>query len=163
MEDQHPLELIDFSDIIKEHPALETHIEDQKREAKERNDPLVEPRPVFELRWTNRVVVDNLPEVPAEKQELLIKVLVKVISKAVVPIEPSAIYMPMQDGKSLSFAFVTFPDEELAKTAVAKCNGLAFDKKHQLTVVSFDEFDRLMDTPNEYVEPRVFSQKELKS
>ncbi|CAG9327545.1 unnamed protein product [Blepharisma stoltei] len=163
MEDQHPLELIDFSDVLQSHPEYEPYIEDQKREAKERNDPLLEPKPLFELRWTNRVIVDNLPEVTAEKEELLIKVLVKVISKAVVPIEPSAVYMPMVDGKSQCFAFVTFPDEELAKTAVVKCNGLAFDKKHSLTVVSFDEFDRLMDTPAEYVEPRVFTQKELKS
>mgnify|MGYP000120054897 CR=1 FL=1 len=162
MAEKHPVEEINFEDAVQEDKELEEYIETKVREIKESNS-YKEPPPVFEMNWSNRVIVSNLPVVGNEKKDLLVKVIAKVLSKAAHPIDTQAIEMPMQDNSSQGFVFITYPNEEEAKTAVQKCNGINFDKKHQITVVSLEEFQRLMETPDEYKEPRIYSQSELKS
>lgn len=163
MEDKQPLNDLDFTDVVSSDPELSQYIDKELQLVKESNEPLVEPRPIFEMQWTNRVIVGGLPEVNEEKSQNLIKFLSRLSAKSNCPIEPSDIHMPMLKGMSLRFAIITFKDEETAKSAVTNLNGVNLDKKHALTVVSFDEFDRIMELPDTYQEPRIYSQQKLKS
>lgn len=164
MEDKQPLNELDFSDVTSTDPELSQYIEKELQILKEANEALIDPRPVFELHWSNRVIVDGLPEVSDEsKAQSLIKFLSRLCTKSKCPIEPADIYMPMVENTSQKFAILTFQEEETAKSAVTNLNGIFLDKKHQLSVISFDEFDRLMEVPNEYVEQKIYSQQELKS
>ena len=164
MEDKQPLNELDFSDITATDPELQQYIEKELQMLKESSDSLLEPRPIFDMQWTNRVIVDGLPEVNDEKKgQNLIKFLAKLCEKSKCPIQPSDIFMPLRNETSLRFAILTFQDEETAKSAVANLNGVFLDKKHQLSVTNFDEFDRLMEVSDVYTEPRIYSQQELKS
>ncbi|OMJ87160.1 hypothetical protein SteCoe_11159 [Stentor coeruleus] len=163
MEDKQPLNDLDFTDVISTDPELSQYIDKELQLFKESSEPLVEPRPIFEMQWTNRVIVGGLPEVNEEKAQNLIKFLSRLSIKSNCPIEPSDIHMPMSKNMSLRFAIITFKDEETAKSAVTNLNGVNLDKKHSLTVVSFDEFDRIMELSDTYQEPRIYSQQQLKS
>jgi translation initiation factor 3 subunit B len=164
MEDKQPLNELDFSEEIAADPELQQYIEKELQLLKENNEPLVDLPPIFEMKWSNRVIVDGLPEVNDEKKaQSLIKFLSRLCIKSKCPIEPSEINMPMKNDTSLQFAILTFTDEETAKSAVTNLNGVFLDKKHQLSVVSFDEFDRLMEIEDVYKEPRIYSQQELKN
>lgn len=164
MEDKQPLNELDFSDVTSTDPDLQQYIDKELQILKESSEQLIEPRPIFDMQWTNRVLVDGLPEVNDEKKaQNLIKFLARLCVKSKCPIEPSEIFMPLKNDTSLRFAILTFQDEETAKSAVTNLNGVFLDKKHQLSVTNFDEFDRLMEVPDVYSEPRIYSQQELKS
>jgi translation initiation factor 3 subunit B len=166
MEQGHLLDTIDFSEVIAADPDLAQYINSQTEATKKQITlkGYVSPQPLFEPRWSNRVVVGNLPEVTSQKSEMLRRVIAKVFSKACeCNLDADQVCMPMHNEKNLRCTFITFPDEELAKTAIAKCNGFPFDKLHNLVVVSFDDFDRILETPSEYAQPVVYSQSQLKS
>lgn len=164
MENKQPLNELDFSDVTSTDPELSQYIEKELQILKDANEALIEPRPVFELHWSNRVIVDGLPEVNDEaKGQSLIKFLSKLCIKSKCPIEPADIFMPMINNKNQKFAILTFQEEEVAKSAVTNLNGIFLDKKHPLSVISFDEFDRLMEIPDEYHEQKIYSQQELKN
>ena len=164
MEDKQPLNDLDFSEVISSDPELQQYIDKEIQVLRESNEQLIEPRPIFEMKWATRVIVDGLPEVNDEKKaQNLIKFLSKLCIRSKCPIEPAEINMPMKNNTNFRFAILTFSDEETAKSAVSNLNGVFLDKKHQLTVISFDEFDRLMELPNEYKESKIYSQQELKS
>jgi translation initiation factor 3 subunit B len=164
MDEKQPLNDLDFSDVTSQDPDLQHYIEKELQISKDSTESLVEPRPIFELQWTNRVIVDGLPEVNDEKKaQSLIKFLSRLCERSKCPIDPSNINMPILDGISQKFAILTFEEEETAKSAVTNLNGVFLDKKHQLSVVSFDEFDRLMQVSDSFQEQKIYSQQELKS
>ena len=164
MDEKQPLNDLDFSDVTSSDPDLQQYIEKEFQIVKDSTEVFAEPKPIFELQWTNRVIVDGLPEVNDNaKAQSLIKFLSRLCERSKCPIDPSNIFMPMNGGISMKFAILTFEEEETAKSAVTNLNGVMLDKKHQLSVVSFDEFDRLMQVSDSYNEQKIYSQQELKS
>jgi translation initiation factor 3 subunit B len=107
-------------------------------------------------------VLDNAPKIPADKLPKLTKVISKICGThgTVVNIE-----MPIDEetSKTLGFAFVVFQTKEQANLCVdGMSNGYKLDKKHILIASLMSDFDKYMDTPEDWNSPseREFEEKE---
>lgn len=108
-----------------------------------------------EAPFSSCVIVDNLPIVPQEKYAKLYNIIEKIF-KNIGPIREGGFYMP-QDPKtkqSLGFAFIEYMEPRLAAQAVQKLHGGKLDKSHIFAVNFYDDFDRIMNIPDEYVAPQ---------
>eukprot|EP00620_Florenciella_sp_RCC1587_P020538 CAMPEP_0182569664 /NCGR_PEP_ID=MMETSP1324-20130603/10225_1 /TAXON_ID=236786 /ORGANISM="Florenciella sp., Strain RCC1587" /LENGTH=688 /DNA_ID=CAMNT_0024783967 /DNA_START=44 /DNA_END=2110 /DNA_ORIENTATION=- len=106
--------------------------------------------PPMEQGFSSAIVVDNLPKVDAAKLPKLENVLKKIYSQVG---EIKRIKMPMGEKVSLGFAFVEFGSQKMAEQAQKRTNGYKLDKTHIFDVVLYNELSRLLDVPDDYVEP----------
>lgn len=97
------------------------------------------------------LVVDGLPQVPADKAGLLEKVILRIFGALGTVLEFD---MPVvAGGNSQGFAFVEMETVEQAEKAMAKVQGKALDKTHKMRIVRFSEFDKFAPVPDEYEPP----------
>jgi len=102
------------------------------------------------------VMVDNLPVVPESKLERLKKhvtsspaMLAKWGSK------PVKVDMPLANGKTKGFAFMEFENPKFAELAAKGANNHKLDKAHTLATTLMNDFQRIVDTKSQYVEPEM--------
>ncbi|GAX26940.1 translation initiation factor 3 subunit B [Fistulifera solaris] len=129
------------------------------------SDAPLDPKPLYPpLRKTfeTSVVITNLPKVPQAKFEKLTNVVVKLTTKIGSLVTDEAtqfngVFMPFDEEKdsSLGFCIVEFATPEDAEKAVTVLQGYSFDKKHQLSVLSYPRCQELkgLDTAAEFVAP----------
>ncbi|WPT13163.1 Eukaryotic translation initiation factor 3 subunit B [Picochlorum sp. SENEW3] len=100
------------------------------------------------------VVVDNIPQVGAEKYDKLTKILSKIFS-ASGTIAENGLNHPVDQSTGLSkgFAFVEYENHDQARTARMALDGYQLDKNHKFIAILFDDLERLNDVPDEYQEP----------
>ncbi|KAI8112144.1 hypothetical protein M9434_003468 [Picochlorum sp. BPE23] len=100
------------------------------------------------------VVVDNIPQVGAEKYDKLTKILSKIFS-ASGTIAENGLNHPVDQSTGLSkgFAFVEYENHDQARTARMALDGYQLDKNHRFIAILFDDLERLNDVPDEYQEP----------
>lgn len=135
------------------------------------------------------VVIDNVPVVDQSKEEKLLTVLKKLITKAAGPIKENGLLMPVEnkDGKRVSkgysitlcldrsscrmhpkrthplrYCFVDFENAESAIAAIKTLDGHRMDKSHVLAVNRLTDIEKYSSLNDEYVEPEQeeFVQKE---
>jgi len=96
------------------------------------------------------VAVSNLPIVDNSKKAKLEGMLNKIFGQVgqVVRLD-----MPMEEGKSLGFAYIEFSRPEEAADAVARVDGYKLAKTNQFKVVKLDELSRLGALPASFEEP----------
>lgn len=100
------------------------------------------------------VVVDNIPQVNAEKYDKLTKILSKIFS-ASGNIAENGLNHPVDQSTGLSkgFAFVEYENHDQARTARMALDGYQLDKNHKFIAILFDDLERLNEVPEEYQEP----------
>ena len=100
------------------------------------------------------VVVDNIPQVSAEKYDKLTKILSKIFS-ASGNIAENGLNHPVDQSTGLSkgFAFVEYENHDQARTARMALDGYQLDKNHRFIAILFDDLERLNEVPDEYQEP----------
>ena len=159
------LDKVDVDALCEGNAKLRGFADAQKQELKNEivREGFKEPPPRFEINWANRVILTGLPVIPPTKLETLKKVLIKLISKLGIAMDIAQIDIPIEGETSSGVAFLTMANEDIAKQAIRVCFGMSLDAKHTLQAFSFEEFDRVMSTPEEYVEPAIFSKSELMS
>ncbi|KAI1758935.1 eukaryotic translation initiation factor 3 [Hypoxylon sp. FL1150] len=87
------------------------------------------------------VVIDGLPEVNEEQKPKLVKFLLKKLNSVGKTTEDQ-VYMPMEDGKSMRFAFVEYASPAEAAAAVRQLDMVPLDKRHTLRVNKMADVDR---------------------
>ncbi|KAL3690224.1 hypothetical protein R1sor_016533 [Riccia sorocarpa] len=105
----------------------------------------------------NIVVVDNLPVVAPEKYEKLEGVIRKIFGQIGV-IRERGLWMPREDGgegKTKGYAFIEYTTPQEAQTAKEQTNGYKLDKSHVFAVNMFDDFEKYMKVPDEWVPPEI--------
>ncbi|KAI1261829.1 eukaryotic translation initiation factor 3 [Xylariaceae sp. FL1019] len=95
----------------------------------------------LESGYDSFVVVDGLPEVNEDQKPKLVKFLLKKMN-SVGKTKEDSVHMPMEDGKSLRFAFVEYSSPAEAAAAVRQLNLVPLDKKHTLRVNKMSDIDR---------------------
>ncbi|BBN19832.1 translation initiation factor 3 subunit B [Marchantia polymorpha subsp. ruderalis] len=100
----------------------------------------------------NVIVVDNLPVVAPEKHEKLENVIRKIFGQIGV-IRERGLWMPREDGdgKTKGYAFIEYTTPQEAQTAIEQTNGYKLDKAHVFAVNMFDDFEKYMKVPDEWV------------
>ncbi|CAO3684189.1 unnamed protein product [Umbelopsis ramanniana] len=112
------------------------------------------------------VVVDNVPVVDQSKEEKLITVLRKLITKAAGPIKENGLFMPTESKGdkrvTKGYCFVDFENVESAHAAIKNLDGHCMDKSHILAVNQLTDVEKYTALNDEYVEPEQeeFVQKE---
>ncbi|XP_078439767.1 eukaryotic translation initiation factor 3 subunit B-like [Wolffia australiana] len=106
----------------------------------------------LESGYGNIIVVDNLPVVPPEKFEKLENVVRKIYSQIGV-IKEGGLWMPVnpETQKTLGYCFVEYNTPEEAERAKEKTNGYKLDKAHIFAVNLFDDFDKFMKVPDQWI------------
>ncbi|KAI1474098.1 eukaryotic translation initiation factor 3 [Daldinia eschscholtzii] len=110
------------------------------------------------------IVIDGLPEVTEEQKPKLVKFLLKKLNQ-VGRTKEDQVYMPMENGKSLRFAFVEYASAAEAAAAVRQLDEVPLDKKHTLRVnkmTDIDRYGREGRVDENYVPPKIeeFTEKE---
>jgi translation initiation factor 3 subunit B len=107
------------------------------------------------------VVVDGLPTVTEDKYDKLQKHLMGHPSLLKTwGSTPKEVNMPIAAGKTQGFAFIEFDTPELAARAKQTANGYKLDKSHMLATNLMEDFERIINTEQEYSEPPVEQFKE---
>lgn len=108
----------------------------------------------FETGFGNIVVVDNLPVVPPEKFEKLEGVVRKIFGQ-IGTIRERGLWMPIhpETQKTQGYCFIEYNTPQEAQTAKDQTNGYKLDKSHVFAVNMFDDFDKYMKVPNEWIPP----------
>jgi translation initiation factor 3 subunit B len=114
-------------------------------------DVIEEKEPEIDIA-SSIVVVDGLPVVPEKKIPKLSKFLFKIYSQFGEYGEED-FTMPVQDGKTLGFAFIAYADKDAAKRAIRETDQFEMDKKHTLTVCPFSKLAQWGAEPDEYESP----------
>jgi len=108
-----------------------------------------------ETGFGNTIVVDNLPQVGADKCEKLVAVLKKIFAQFG-EIREGGLCLPAdENGKTKGYAFVEYLDAEMAAAALKTTQNYKLDKSHIFQVNMFDDFEKFEKTPVEYVSPEV--------
>jgi translation initiation factor 3 subunit B len=108
------------------------------------------------------LLVDGLPPVSTEKYDKLVKHLKSNASLVKTwGCSPKKVEMPMGEGgsKTQGFAFLEFDTPEQAAHACKSANGFKLDKSHVLQTNLMADYERIINTDQEYVEP---TQEEFK-
>ena len=157
------LDKLDLDSLCEGNRRLRELAEAQKQDLKVElsREGFKDPPPRFELNWANRVILTGLPLITPAKLETLKKVLIKLTTKLNISLEAGQIDIPIEGEQSSGVAFLSLANEDLAKQAIRACSGLPLDAKHTLAAYSFEEFDRILGTPETYTEPAIFSKSEL--
>eukprot|EP00245_Coleochaete_scutata_P017412 TRINITY_DN8522_c0_g1_i1.p1 TRINITY_DN8522_c0_g1~~TRINITY_DN8522_c0_g1_i1.p1 ORF type:complete len:737 (-),score=206.49 TRINITY_DN8522_c0_g1_i1:368-2578(-) len=102
----------------------------------------------------NIVIVDNLPQVPPEKFDKLHGVVRKIFG-AIGTIPENGLWMPVDEEtqKTKGYAFVEFTTSQEAQTAREQTNGYKLDRSHVFNVTMFDDFEKYMKVPDEWIPP----------
>lgn len=97
------------------------------------------------------IVVEGLPKAPAAKLDKLVGYVEK---KLDVGLNVVNFDMPLgDDGETLGFAFVEYENADAAQEVVARKDGTAVDRKHNMAISLLRDFDRYMSTPEEWQAP----------
>lgn len=115
------------------------------------SDAPLDPQPKYPKlneSFDNCIVITNLPKAKAEKVPKLTKIVTTIVSKIGTlrsTEEFSGLLMPMSPDNSttLGFCFVEYEELEAANNAVEVLQGYTFDKKHLLSVCSFNRAEKL--------------------
>lgn len=103
----------------------------------------------------NVIVVDNLPIVAIEKFDKLEGVIRKIFGQIGVICE-DGLWMPKdENGKTKGYAFIEYNTPQEAQTAREQTNGYKLDRSHVFVVNMFDDFDKYMKVPDEWVPPEI--------
>jgi translation initiation factor 3 subunit B len=112
--------------------------------------------------FDNAVIITNLPKVPDEKIEKLMKVVMKLVSRiGTLATNPDTGFTGMQmpssaaSGGTLGFCFVEYETPEEAKNAVDVLQDYKFDKNHSLTIMPYARAQYL-----DSVQEKVFQEPE---
>ena len=116
--------------------------------------------------FDNILIIDNLPKIDASKEEKLLSVLRKNLFLPVEAIpKDGGCLMPRDPvtGMSRGYVFVEFQNASVAGAVARIANGYRLDKSHVLSAMKFNDFDRLKEVPDEFIEPEMepFVEKEF--
>ncbi|TIB70164.1 hypothetical protein E3P77_00082 [Wallemia ichthyophaga] len=102
------------------------------------------------------VVLDGMPIISPEKQSKLFKALTKAISaKAGIDVSDDQFYMPLNQGKSDGYIFLTLKSSNEANTLINKLDDSPFDSKHTFKINKFSQIDAYLNASDEYTEPTI--------
>jgi translation initiation factor 3 subunit B len=165
MELASPLDQLVFDAELAEKPHLKPFVQDALAafKATTAKEGYETPEPVFHVSFASHVMFLGLPSVPLGKAELLTKVLAKLVTKTICPIEPQDIDMPVIGENSNGVAFLRFPTEDMAKAAAKACDNLKLDKAHTIKAFYFDTFEQIVATQDHYTPIKFLPQAELKN
>ncbi|KAL6846837.1 hypothetical protein ACP4OV_024285 [Aristida adscensionis] len=106
----------------------------------------------LEMGFTNVIVVDNLPVIPPEKFQKLEKAIRNVFGTFGV-IKEGAVGMPVNPytNETYGYCFIEYSTPQEAELAREIANGHRFDKSHKFVVNMFDDFERYVKVPNEWM------------
>ncbi|KAJ8318881.1 hypothetical protein KUTeg_003972 [Tegillarca granosa] len=98
----------------------------------------------------NVIVVDNIPQVGAERQEKLKNVIRKIFEKF-----GKIVYehYPVENEKTKGYIFLEYSSPVHAAEAVKMTNGYKLDKQHTFSVNLFSDFDKFENIPDEWTAP----------
>jgi translation initiation factor 3 subunit B len=151
--------LLDFSEEIAKSPELEKYI---KKECENYEMTFVHPMdqedaPKLNSDFKNYFLLCGLPIVDSTKKDKLITVLGKIFEKKNIDFVVSdqiTMLMNADTDKSYGTAFVKCKDEKQAKLASASIHNFPLSKANTIMSSTFDEFERLVKVPEEYVAPK---------
>eukprot|EP00039_Didymoeca_costata_P018547 m.333935 g.333935 ORF g.333935 m.333935 type:complete len:656 (+) comp17247_c0_seq1:73-2040(+) len=107
------------------------------------------------------IIIDGIPTVGPEKVEKLQNVIGKVMRPFGTVVQ---INMPInkENNKGMGFCFVEFSTKEQALEAVSLGNGYRLDKRHLFKITSMADFEKYINTPEEWQPPsdEEFEEKE---
>jgi len=110
-----------------------------------------EPEVEMESGFSKIIVVDNVPVVTKDKYEKL-KTVINRIFGAFGAIHDIHLIQDVEGGTK-GYVFIEYTTPEAARTAVEKTHKSQMDAKHTLLVHHYDEFNKIMDTPDAYSAP----------
>lgn len=103
--------------------------------------------------FSNCVIVDGLPVSSMSKYEKLCGFVQKYFSKFG-KIVPGGFHMAVEGKKTCGVAFIEYQTSSMARNAVVKGDLAFLDKKHQMRVNIYDDFDKLEEMEDtEWVAP----------
>ena len=156
---------LDFSEDILKEPRLEEYIKKEWNElAITFNDPFAsEEAPKLDENFGSYFLLCGLPIVNEEKKDKLLTALVNVfVKKGIDYIKQEDITILLgENGESFGTAFIKWEDEKKAKIASATINNFQFGKANLILSTTFDEFERLLKVPEEYVPPKFADLEDL--
>ncbi|KAL4201949.1 hypothetical protein AMTRI_Chr02g218500 [Amborella trichopoda] len=121
------------------------------------DDDVVEEEALeFDSGFENIIIVYNLPVVAPEKFEKLEIVIRKIFGQIGV-IREGGLRMPIdqETKKTQGYCFIEYSTPQEAQTAKDQTNGYKLDKSHVFAVYLFDEFDKYVNVPDEWVAPEI--------
>ncbi|EFJ13839.1 hypothetical protein SELMODRAFT_446105 [Selaginella moellendorffii] len=123
-----------------------------KSEDEEEEEEIVESESGF----GSIIVVDNLPVVEPAKYEKLENVVRKIFGQMGII---RTLFMPKDKatGKTSGFAFIEYSSPQEAHTARDQADGYKLDKSHVFMVRMFDDIDKYMKVPEQWVAPEIKS------
>ncbi|ERN17444.1 hypothetical protein AMTRI_Chr02g258200 [Amborella trichopoda] len=120
------------------------------------DDVVAEEELEFDSGFGSIIIVDNLPVVAPEKYEKLEIVIRKIFGQIGV-IREGGLCMPVdqETKKTKGYCFIEYSTPQEAQTAKDQTNGYKLDKSHVFAVYLFDEFDKYVNVPDEWVPPEI--------
>lgn len=157
---------ISFEKEVAENQELADHL----RSACASNANQVEnPRlktdaPKLDEDFSKYFLINNLPKCDEAKAKKLIALLIKLYQKKNVNIDESNINMPLNPETQMTdgVAFILASSEEQAKFAAALMNGYQLDKNHLLSACQINDFEKIMQTQEEFQASASYSYMDLR-
>ncbi|CAI9095484.1 OLC1v1031448C2 [Oldenlandia corymbosa var. corymbosa] len=107
--------------------------------------------------FSNVIVIDNLPIVGfgTKKFGKLESIIRELDGIKTGTIKPDGFWMPInpETQETLGYCFIEFNTREEAEHAKKKTDGRMLDRRHKFAVTLMEEFDRLINTPEEFIVP----------
>jgi len=109
--------------------------------------------PEFVPDYSACIIVDNVPEVGADKLGKLTQMLVKMFSKVSPALTDADLFMPFNATSDLTLGccFIKFSNGKEAELAVTTFQGFAIDKKHSFKVNMYSDLEKYKNISAEYI------------
>lgn len=111
-----------------------------------------EDAPKLDANLDTVVIVDNVPKVTEDKVEKL-KLVIQKVMKTFGEVLDITLPLDSSSKESLGFCFVEFATPQQATDAVEQGTGYKLDKKHVFSVLYLKDFDKYINTPEEWTVP----------
>lgn len=150
------------SDLPEDDQELLAYISDDSDDDEDslmRKFKEIEPLVTLDSSFPNVIVIAGCPVVAEERREKLIAVLQSLISKELrkrggeLGDKELEIELPMKDGSTKGYGFVTFASAFEAQHAAKHLNGFTLDKKSTLDACLLDDFDEIISRDENYRPP----------
>ncbi|XP_034087242.1 eukaryotic translation initiation factor 3, subunit Ba [Gymnodraco acuticeps] len=148
---QDTVDMVDDQEYDEEEPSFsdpEDYEEDMEDE--ELMEDILKEKPLEADGIDSVVVVDNVPQVGAERLEKLKNVIHKIFSKFG---KIAAEFYPEGDGLTKGYIFLEYTGPTQALEAVKNADGYKLDKQHTFRVNLFTDFDKYMNISDEWETP----------
>jgi len=145
----------ELNNLMKKEVHLKNFLSDEEYDAEIDDDVKESTSKLQRLNdFSCVIVIDNIPR--TSKVEKLKKNVLKKLLEQFGTVNRTEVPTKTDDKgkeKTVGCVFVEYDTELSAKKAAEKLNGFALDKKHRFVVSMYEDVRKILETPDEYVEP----------